>query len=157
MLINMKPSFLLACAAALLSTINVACSHPTAATEAVAVQMPRTTLYAGAQTISVEVANTHQLRQVGLMHRTNLPANHGMLFVFEAAHRQCFWMKNTKIPLTIAFLQDDGRIASLHDMQPMSEQNHCSQVPVRYALEMNQGWFQQHGLREGDRITNTKP
>lgn len=156
MLANMKRSFLLACAAALLSTTHVACSQPPAH-NAVTVPMPRTTLYAGAQAISAEVANTPELRQIGLMHRTSLPANHGMLFVFEAAHRQCFWMKNTKIPLTIAFLHDDGRIASLHDMQPMSEQNHCSQVPVRYALEMTQGWFQQHGLREGDRITDTKP
>jgi uncharacterized membrane protein (UPF0127 family) len=86
----------------------------------------------------------------GLMHRQSLPPNHGMLFVFDRAEKQCFWMKNTPLPLTIAFIADDGQIVNFADMQPFSETPHCSLRPVRFALEMEQGWFARRGVLAGD-------
>jgi hypothetical protein len=87
------------------------------------------------------------------MHRQDMPANEGMLFVFESPAVQCFWMKNTLIPLTAAFVADDGSIVNLADMQPQSLDSHCSEKPVRYVLEMNQGWFSKRGLRAGSRLS----
>jgi len=86
------------------------------------------------------------------MHRPSMPAHRGMLFVFPDAGVQCFWMKNTLIPLSIAFLDDDGRIVQIADMQPQSLDNHCSSKPVRFALEMNAGWFKSRGLAAGAKI-----
>ena len=103
--------------------------------------------------ITVEIADTPASRTQGLMGRPSLPNNHGMLFVFERPERQCFWMKNTPLPLTIAFVADDGRIVNFADMQPFSEQPHCSAAPVRFALEMEQGWFTRRGLLVGDILT----
>ena len=114
--------------------------------------LPRATLQAGRQQIRVQLAETPQQRQIGLMHRRQMPKHEGMLFVFEQPGVQCFWMKNTLLPLTAAFLDDAGRIVNLADMQPQSEQQHCSAKPVRYVLEMNQGWFRQQGLRAGMRL-----
>lgn len=84
------------------------------------------------------------------MHRTVMPENHGMLFVFEQPAQYCFWMRNTLIPLTVAFLDEDGKVADLADMQPRDERSHCPSRPVRHALEMNQGWFEAHGVKVGD-------
>ncbi len=103
--------------------------------------------------MTVQLAQTAEQRQIGLMHRKHLPRDEGMLFVFEQPGVQCFWMKNTRLPLTAAFLADDGTIVNLADMQPLSEQQHCSAQPVRYVLEMNQGWFTQRNIRPGDRIS----
>lgn len=115
--------------------------------------LPRTTLKAGMHLIQAQVASTPQQRATGLMHRQDMPANEGMLFVFESPAVQCFWMKNTLIPLTAAFVADDGSIVNLADMQPQSLDSHCSEKPVRYVLEMNQGWFSKRGLRAGSRLS----
>jgi uncharacterized membrane protein (UPF0127 family) len=114
--------------------------------------LPTVKLTAGIHVITAETATTPQSRTVGLMHRERLAPNHGMLFVFEDKSQQCFWMRNTLVPLTIAFIEDDGTIAQLADMAPKAEVNHCSQKPVRYALEMEQGWFAKRGLAAGAKI-----
>ena len=111
--------------------------------------LPRTTLTVGMYRIDAQVAATAEQRQIGLMHRRAMPQHEGMLFAFEHAGVQCFWMKNTLIPLTAAFVADDGTIVNLADMKPLDETSHCSARPVRYVLEMNQGWFAQHGVRAG--------
>ncbi len=111
-----------------------------------------TPITAGIHVIQAETARTQAQRQVGLMNRDSMPINHGMLFVFEEPGLHCFWMRNTRIPLTIAFVDDDGTIAHLKDMAPMDETSHCPPHPVRYTLEMNQGWFARRGLRAGDRL-----
>jgi len=109
-------------------------------------------LQAGMHLIHAEVAATPEQRQLGLMFRRDLDGNDGMLFVFEQPSPQCFWMKNTPTPLTIAFLADDGTIVNLADMAPQSEQSHCSTRPVRFALEMSQGWFAKRGIKAGAKI-----
>jgi len=114
--------------------------------------LPTVKLTAGIHVITAEAATTAQSRTVGLMHRERLAPNHGMLFVFEDKAQQCFWMRNTIVPLTIAFLEDDGTIVQLADMAPKSEASHCSQRPVRYALEMEQGWFGKRGIAPGAKI-----
>ncbi len=116
------------------------------------VKLPRTQLKAGMRLIDAQVAVQPEHRQVGLMHRKNMPPHEGMLFVFEQPAVQCFWMKNTLIPLTAAFVTDDGHIVNLVDMQPLSEESHCSDKPVRYVLEMNQGWFAKQGIPAGFRL-----
>lgn len=114
--------------------------------------LPRTTLSAGMHRIDTQVAATPEQRQTGLMFRKEMPAYEGMLFAFEQPAVQCFWMKNTLIPLTAAFVQDDGTIANLADMKPLDETSHCSTKPVRYVLEMNQGWFAARGLKAGHKL-----
>jgi uncharacterized membrane protein (UPF0127 family) len=114
--------------------------------------LPTVKLTAGIHVITAEAATTNQARTVGLMHRERLAPNHGMLFVFEDKAQQCFWMRNTIVPLTIAFIEDDGTILQLADMAPKSEVSHCSQRPVRYALEMEQGWFGKRGIAPGARV-----
>ena len=109
-------------------------------------------LTAGIHRIRAEVAATPNERSRGLMMRRALAPNHGMLFVFESVSTPCFWMKNTLIPLTIAFIAENGEIVTLADMQPHDENSHCPARPVRFALEMDQGWFQAKGIRVGDRI-----
>ncbi len=116
-------------------------------------QLPRVTLSAGMHLIHAQVAATHEQRAIGLMFRKDMPTSEGMLFVFEQPSSQCFWMKNTLLPLTAAFLADDGTIVNLADMQPQSEKSHCSARPVRYVLEMNQGWFAKRGLKAGARLS----
>jgi len=115
--------------------------------------LPRTTLQAGMYLIRAEVAGDVESRARGLMFRERLGQNEGMLFVFEQPSTQCFWMRNTLVPLTIAFLADDGRIVNTADMEPKSEASHCSSEGVRYALEMERGWFAKRGLNRGDRIS----
>ena len=116
-------------------------------------QLPRVTLSAGMHLINAQVAATPQQRAVGLMFRKEMPVNEGMLFAFEQAAEQCFWMKNTLLPLTAAFVADDGTIVNLADMQPQSLESHCSSKPVRFVLEMNQGWFSKRGLKAGSRLS----
>ena len=103
-------------------------------------------LHIGPHAFQVEVAATAQQRQHGLMGRTHLPADGGMLFVFERPGRHCFWMRDTPLPLTIAFIDPAGRIAGFADMQPRSEALHCSGTDVRYTLEVRQGEFQRRGI-----------
>jgi uncharacterized protein len=109
-------------------------------------------LTAGMHVIQAEVAVSPQERAIGLMHRKSMPANSGMLFVFEEANPQCFWMKNTLLPLSIAFIDDAGQVVNIADMKPMDETSHCSNKPVRFALEMNQGWFAKRGIKAGSKI-----
>lgn len=114
--------------------------------------LPRIQLQAGMHLIDAQVASTPAQRNIGLMWRQSMPPNEGMLFVFEQPAVQCFWMQNTFIPLTAAFVADDGTIVNLANMQPLSTQSHCSTAPVRYVLEMQQGWFAQRGLQAGSRL-----
>ncbi|MBQ1764766.1 MAG: DUF192 domain-containing protein [Aquincola sp.] len=116
-------------------------------------RLPSIPLNAGMYNIKAEVAQTEEQRQIGLMHRKEMPATDGMLFVFEQRATRCFWMKNTLLPLSIAFLADDGTVVNIADMQPQKLDSHCSEQPVRYALEMNQGWFAKRGIKPGSKIT----
>src|SRR5829696_9097228 len=115
-------------------------------------QLPRTELSAGVHLIRAEVADNFVTRMQGLMHRPSLGANEGMLFVFEKADIQCMWMKNTLIPLSVAYIADDGSIVNVEDMKPQTEDSHCARQPVRFALEMNVGWFASKGLRPGTKL-----
>jgi len=110
------------------------------------------TLELSDQSITVEVANNERTRSKGLMYRESMPADQGMLFVFDYPHQPCFWMKNTYLPLSIAFITTQGIISSIHDMQPQSTDTHCPREPILYALEMNQGWFKKHELKPGNKI-----
>ena len=110
------------------------------------------TLTAGMHNIRAELALTPEQRQKGLMFRRDLGSHEGMLFVFDAPSPQCFWMKNTPTPLTIAFLADDGTIVNLADMKPFDEASHCSAKPVRLVLEMHQGWFAKRGIKAGFKL-----
>ena len=98
------------------------------------------------------MADSDQTRRDGLMFRRELPGNDGMLFVFEQPDVQCFWMRNTLLPLSIAFIADDGTIVNIEDMAPQTEDPHCAKKPVRYALEMAQGWFKDHGIAAGKKL-----
>lgn len=106
-------------------------------------------LSAGMHRIEAEVAATSESRQVGLMQRAVMAPHRGMLFVFPEAAKQCMWMRNTLLPLSVAFLDEKGRIINVEDMQPRTEDNHCSSQSARYALEMNLGWFRSRGLGAG--------
>ena len=122
------------------------------AAAASAQQLPVVELTAGFHRIEAEVAANNAARMQGLMQRKSMPVQRGMLFVFERDAQHCMWMKNTFLPLSVAFLDAQGRILNIEDMQPQSEDNHCAAQPARYALEMNAGWFAQRGIRRGDRI-----
>ena len=127
-------------------SILVSCLLFSAQTQA---QMPRLEIVAGFHRIEAEVAATPAHRARGLMHRQTLPANQGMLFVFAQADRHCMWMRNTFLPLSVAFIDETGRILNIEDMKPQTENNHCAAAPARYALEMNIGWFSRKGLKAG--------
>lgn len=109
----------------------------------------RVELAAGFHRIVAEVVATQSERSQGLMHRQRLGANEGMIFVFPVTATHCFWMKNTPLPLSIAFLDERGRVVDLAEMAPNSEENHCPSQPARFALEMNAGWFAAKGIRPG--------
>jgi uncharacterized membrane protein (UPF0127 family) len=114
--------------------------------------LPIIELKAGIYRIQAEVANTPQARQVGLMNRASMPTDSGMLFIFDQKATHCFWMSNTKIPLAIAFLADDGKVVNIEEMQAETLNNHCPKAPVRYALEMNRQWFSQRAISPGSAI-----
>lgn len=115
-------------------------------------ELPRVNLQAGLYRIDAQVAQSPEEREIGLMFRAHMPASEGMLFVFETPARQCFWMKNTLIALTAAFIADDGVIVNLADMQPQTLNSHCSAKPVRFVLEMNQAWFAKKGIKAGTKL-----
>jgi uncharacterized protein len=102
--------------------------------------------------VRAEVANTFDTRGRGLMFRESLAANQGMLFVFEDASPHCMWMKNTLVPLSVAFIAGDGTIVNIEDMKPKDESTHCAKRPVPYALEMDRGWFASRGIKAGQKI-----
>ena len=115
--------------------------------------LPVLQLNAGMHLIRAEVAADYGSRMTGLMHRTSMPSNVGMLFIFDEAQQQCMWMKNTLLPLSVAFIDDSGTIINVEDMAPQTEDSHCAKRPARYALEMNRGWFAARGLKPGSRIS----
>lgn len=114
--------------------------------------LPRINLTAGMHRIDTQVAMSPEQRSTGLMHRKDMPQHEGMLFVFEQPSVQCFWMKNTLLPLTAAFVADDGTIVNLVDMKPQTTDSHCSTKPVRFVLEMNQGWFAKKNIKAGFKL-----
>ena len=114
--------------------------------------MPQIELEANRQKLVAEVAITDADRMQGLMHRRMLPEHRGMLFVFPYAAPQSFWMMNTYIPLSIAFLDENGTIVNIADMKPLTTDSHRSAKPARYALEMNRGWFAKRNIRAGARV-----
>jgi uncharacterized membrane protein (UPF0127 family) len=123
-----------------------------AALPALAQQLPVVQLKAGMHLIRAEVAADYSTRGRGLMHRKSLAPNAGMLFIFDAPAVHCMWMKNTYIPLSVAFLDEKGEIINIADMQPHSEQSHCAARPALYALEMDRGWFAARGIKPGSRL-----
>ena len=127
-------------------------TSPAAAQQAQPQRLETITLNAGMHNIRAEVALTPEQRATGLMYRREMATHEGMLFVFEQPAPQCFWMKNTLLPLSIAFLADDGTVVNIADMQPQTLESHCSAKPVRYALEMNQGWFAKRGIQAGAKL-----
>ena len=138
--------------AAMLTLVGLLCAGNATAQEGPQLNLQRVELTAGMHRINAQVAATPQERQIGLMHRKEMPQHEGMLFVFEQPAQQCFWMKNTLLPLTAAFVDDDGTIVNLADMKPQTLDSHCSTKPVRYVLEMNQGWFAKKGIKAGARL-----
>lgn len=119
--------------------------------------LPTVRIDAGMYLIQAELAHTAETLQRGLMFRRDMPPNQGMLFVFPSTGTQCMWMRNTLLPLSVAFVADDGTIVNVEDMAPQTEVSHCSAKPVRYALEMNQGWFAKRGLGAGTRLGGIPP
>jgi uncharacterized membrane protein (UPF0127 family) len=122
------------------------------AAPAAAQQLPVVELRAGMHVIRAEVAADYSTRGRGLMFRKSLAPNGGMLFIFDAAEIHCMWMKNTYIPLSVAFVDAQGAIINIADMQPHSEQSHCAARPALYALEMTRGWFAERGVKAGMKL-----
>lgn len=114
--------------------------------------MPVISLVLGNGALDVEVASDQSQRAQGLMHRTDMPGSQGMLFVYPAPAYFCMWMKNTKIPLSVAFIDAQGRVINIADMVPQTETNHCTERNATYALEVNRGWFAKHGVKSGTQI-----
>lgn len=138
--------------AAVLAAALLACVSGAVSAQGSGARLPVTRLTAGIHVISAEVATNPGSRAQGLMFREQLAPNHGMLFIFEERAIQCMWMRNTFIPLSVAFVADNGTIINIEDMQPRDESSHCARQPVRFALEMTKGWFAQRGLRPGSKL-----
>jgi uncharacterized membrane protein (UPF0127 family) len=115
-------------------------------------ELPQIPLTIGVHKLTAEVANTEATRSTGLMHRRMLPENRGMLFVFTDVALHGMWMKNTYVPLSVAFLDRDGVIINIADMEPQTQNSHSAIRPAKYALEMNQGWFRKRGIKPGDKV-----
>ena len=114
--------------------------------------MPRVELSVGMYRVDAEVASSPEQRELGLMYRQSMAPERGMLFVFDEPGTHCMWMKNTVLPLSVAFLDGDGRILNVEEMAPETEDSHCAVRPARFALEMNRGWFKQKGLKAGVKV-----
>jgi len=130
------------------------CAPASAQTGEPNTKLPVIPLTIGSTRLEAEVASTPRQREVGLMHRFSLAPDRGMLFVFEAPQMLGFWMKNTYIPLSIAYIAADGTILNIEDMAPLDERSHVSRGPALYALEMKQGWFRQKGIFPGMMVMN---
>ncbi|HWQ39671.1 MAG TPA: DUF192 domain-containing protein [Burkholderiales bacterium] len=141
----MKP---LAATAALLLAIGLCCPAPAGRADPL-LTYP---LKIAGHSLRAEVAHTEPARLRGLMYRKHLPENQGMVFIYPEAGRQAMWMKNTFIPLSVAFIDAEGRILNIEEMSPHSEHAHASAGRAAYALEMNRGWFAKRGIRPGDRV-----
>jgi uncharacterized membrane protein (UPF0127 family) len=135
-----------------LATLLVALATGAHAQEGPQPRLQTLDITAGMHVIRAELAITPTEQATGMMFRREMPGNEGMLFVNESPGVRCFWMRNTLIPLTIAFIADDGSIVNLADMKPQTTNSHCSEKPVRYVLEMNQGWFAQKGIKAGFKL-----
>jgi len=136
----------------LLAAVAFACSAAMAQ-DSPQMDLPRVKLAAGMHQIDSQVAANDLQRQIGLMFRKEMPMHEGMLFVFDQPSVQCFWMKNTLLPLSAAFIADDGSIVNIVDMKPQTLDSHCSTKPVRFVLEMNQGWFAKRKIGAGFKLT----
>lgn len=136
----------------LLGVLAFALSTSTVMAQPSNTTLPAIPLQINQTIIQAEVAQTESQRATGLMHRTYLAKDSGMLFVFEQAQPMCFWMKNTPLPLSIAFITEQGVISNIADMQPFSTESHCPITAIKYALEMEQGWFAQQQIRAGDQV-----
>jgi len=121
------------------------------------VELPTVPLTINGNKLTAEVARTPEQQMTGLMYRFSLKPDHGMVFVFERSEQRGFWMKNTYIPLSIAFVAADGRIINIEDMAPRDESSHLSAGPAMYAIEMRKGWFAERGIRTGDRVSGLPP
>jgi len=141
--------FFTPCAAALIITLALSASPVFAQQNKKFPVIPLTT---GMHVIQAEIVATEAERQQGLMFREQMAQNEGMVFLFGAPAGVCMWMKNTLIPLSVAFIDDDGKIVNIESMKPQSLESHCSKKPVRYALEMNEGWFRQKNIKPGSTI-----
>lgn len=119
---------------------------------AVNANLPVTTLTIRGHRLVVEIASTPAEREIGLMNRFSLQPDHGMLFVFEDSQPLAFWMKNTFVALSVAYVDANGRILNIEAMAPQDLTTHWSQGPARYAIEMRQGWFLDHGIGPGDTV-----
>lgn len=133
------------CALLAVSTVTLAQDQPQ-------MDLQRVKLSVGMHRIDAQVAQTADQRQTGLMHRREMPQHEGMIFVFDQPAQQCFWMKNTLLPLSAAFIADDGTIVNIEEMKPLVLDSHCSARPVRYVLEMNKGWFAKKGIKAGGKL-----
>ena len=142
-------------AAALLAPLIlvwIASGQPALAQSVAQPRLQTVELRAGIHRIQAELAASERTRAAGLMFRQRLGPNEGMLFVFPSQDRQCFWMRNTVLALSIAFIDADGTVVNIEDMQPQTDDGHCSARPVSFALEMEQGWFRSRGIGPGARI-----
>jgi uncharacterized membrane protein (UPF0127 family) len=121
-------------------------------------ELPSATISIKGYTLTAELATTPAARACGLSRRDELPKDHGMLFIYPDMRPISFWMKGTKIPLSIAFLDDSGHIFSIQDMTPMqTDRRYHSSRPASYALEVNLGWFRRHGIDVGDAVKMKLP
>lgn len=137
----------------LVAALLASCTLGAFATAAVAESaLPAAELGFGMYRIEAEVAHTFETRQTGLMNRTAMPLHRGMVFVFPEARAHCMWMKNTPLPLSVAFVDDHGKVINIEDMQPHTTDNHCAAGQARFALEMNLGWFAARGIKAGDTL-----
>ena len=136
----------------LFTGVLLALSFGIHAQDAPQMNLERVKLSSGMHRIDAQVAATPDQRQTGLMFRKDMPQHEGMIFVFDQPGKQCFWMKNTLIPLSAAFIADDGTIVNIEDMKPLVLDGHCSAQPVRYVLEMNKGWFAKKGIKAGSKL-----
>ena len=135
-----------------LLALSIAGTAPALAQTQAQPTLPTTRLTASIHVITAELAATPQARSTGMMFREKIEPNHGMLFVFESKEQHCFWMRNTLVPLAIAFIDDDGTIANIIEMKARDESSHCPTKAVRYALEMEKGWFAKRGISAGTKI-----
>ena len=147
----MKPATLSAFALAAGLALALSAKPVTAQTQAQP-PLPTLQLTSGIHVITAEVAQTPDERATGLMFREQMAPNAGMLFAFAEPFAHCFWMRNTILPLSIAFVADDGTIVNIADMKPYSTDSHCAAKPVRFALEMNRGWFAKRGIKPGSKL-----
>ena len=115
-------------------------------------KLPTVAITAGMHIIQAELAQTPEQRSTGMMMRKTMGTNEGMLFVFEQPSKQCFWMKNTLLPLSIAFVEADGTVVNIDEMKPQTLESHCSLRAVPYVLEMNTGWFAKRGIKAGFKL-----